>query len=202
MKQITVKRLLTKRYKTMAFTGIWQKGIGQPERAGTWLIWGSSSNGKSSFTMQLAKYLTNFDKVAYDSLEEGSGLTMQKLAIRYGLGEVSKKFVILERAKKSDLIEILSKRKGPGIVIVDSLQYLGISKKEYEEIKELHKDKLIIYVSHADGKEPSGAVAKYIRYDSDVKIRVEGFKAFINTRYEGGEPITIWEEGAIEYWGN
>ena len=45
-----------------------------------------------------------------------------------------------------------------------------------------------------------------MRYDSDVKIRVEGYKAFVTTRYEdpdkgeGGADFIIWEQGAAEYW--
>ena len=49
-------------------------------------------------------------------------------------------------------------------------------------------------------------MAKNIRYDADIKIRVEGYKAFATTRYEdsdkgeGGQDYTIWEQGAREYW--
>ena len=42
------------------------------------VVWGKSGNGKTSFVLQLCKELTRYGKVAYDSLEEGSSLTMQK----------------------------------------------------------------------------------------------------------------------------
>ena len=46
-----------------------------------------------------------------------------------------------------------------------------------------------IFISQADkaGKDPAGSVAKHIRYDADIKIKVEGYKAFVTTRYEDTE---------------
>ena len=49
-------------------------------------------------------------------------------------------------------------------------------------------------------------MAGKIRYDAEIKIKVEGFKAFVTTRYEdaergeGGADFIIWEQGAAEYW--
>jgi hypothetical protein len=200
--RLTVKKIINKKYKTMAFTGEWKAGIGTPERAGTWIIWGNSSNGKSNFAMQLAKYLAGFDRVCYDSLEEGSGLSMQKLINENKMSEVSKTFSLLDKGKLSDIDEVMIKRRSPNIIIIDSLQYLGIDKVKYQDLKEKHSGKLIIFISHAEGKEPASMIGKYIRYDADVKIRIEGFKAFCQSRFGGGKPITIWEEGANDYWGN
>jgi hypothetical protein len=40
-----------------------------------------------------------------------------------------------------------------------------------------------------------------IRYDADVKMRTEGFKAFVTSRYEGGgSDFIIYEQGAAAYW--
>ena len=41
---------------------------------------------------------------------------------------------------------------------------------------------------------------------SEVKLRVEGFKAFPTTRFAtsegGGEPYVIWQEGAARYYAD
>lgn len=71
----------------------------------------------------------------------------------------------------------------------------------YIALKKEFPNKLFIYISHADGKEPDGKLAKQIRYDSNVKIYVDGYIASCNSRYGGGEPYTIWEEGAARVWG-
>ena len=65
---------------------------------------------------------------------------------------------------------------------------------------------LFVFIAHEDKGQPKGNMAKNIRYDADIKIRVEGYKAFATTRYEdsdkgeGGQDFTIWEQGAREYW--
>ena len=64
------------------FSGDWQTSIGNPAKSGVWIIWGASGNGKSSFVMQLAKYLCSFGRVIYDSLEESTGLSFQMKAQR------------------------------------------------------------------------------------------------------------------------
>ena len=70
------------------FTDEWEAAFGTPDRTGTWIIWGDSGNGKSSFVMQLAKYLCQFDKVIYDSLEESTGLSLQNSINRCRMDEV------------------------------------------------------------------------------------------------------------------
>ena len=61
-------------------------------------------------------------------------------------------------------------------------------------------NKLFIFISHADGKNPEGSLAKFVKYDADVKIRVEGYRAMCLSRLGGDkEPYTIWEQGAAQF---
>lgn len=64
--------------------------------------------------------------------------------------------------------------------------------KNDEEIKAFMKDfginytvtnssenfDLIIFISHADGKNPAGRSAKSVMYDASLKIYIEGYRAF------------------------
>ena len=72
---------------------------------------------------------------------------------------------------------------------------------DYKKLKEQFRKKLFVFISHADGKDPAGRSAKSVRYDCNCKIRVEGYRAMIVSRYGGGKPIDIWAEGAARYWG-
>lgn len=72
-----------------------------PARNGVWIVWGASGNGKSSFVMQLAKYLCSFGKVIYDSLEESTGLSFQMSLKRHKMDEVRKRLVILTASRWS-----------------------------------------------------------------------------------------------------
>ena len=120
------------------FTGAWEASLGRPARSGTWLVWGHSGNGKTSFVMQLAKYLCKFEKVLYDSLEESTGLSVQKSLRRHGMADVARRFVILDREPMNVLSERLKRKKSPSVVIVDSFQYSGLSYAGYKQLKEEH----------------------------------------------------------------
>lgn len=184
------------------FDGAWEHSMGKPAKTGTWIIWGPSGNGKSSFVMQLAKYLCGFEKVIYDSLEESTGLSFQKSLKRHNMGDVSKKLMILDRESVESLSERLRKPKSPKVVIIDSFQYSGLSYNTYIRMKEEFSNKLIIFISHAEGLRPAGRAAKKVEYDADIKIRVEGFRAMCKSRFmdKPGVPFTVWEEGAARYW--
>ncbi|BDD10891.1 hypothetical protein FUAX_33230 [Fulvitalea axinellae] len=198
---MSARALMRKKFKVMSFSGPWKESFGESlEPSGVWIVWGNSGNGKTRFCMQLAKYLTRFGKVAYDTMEEGARLTFQKALVDSHM-EQAKGFVVLDREPLADLKARLRKRNSPDIVIVDSFQHMGLSKPKYLKLKGEFPDKLFVFVSHAEGKQPEGRSAKFVRYDADVKIRVEGYRALPTSRYGGGRPYVIWEEGAADYWG-
>ena len=201
--------VLAARFETVEFAGEWLASFGRPELRGTWIIWGGSGSGKTTFTLMLCKYLANFGRVAYNSLEQGLSLSLQKAWERVGMGEAGNSVILLNKEELPELRARLSKRKSPEIIIIDSVQYLdGFNWTGFKKLKREYPDKLFIFISQADraGKDPDGKLAGKIRYDAEIKIKVEGFKAFVTTRYEdaergeGGADFIIWEQGAAEYW--
>ena len=197
----SVTEVLQTKYNLLPFTGKWEAMIGYPEIAGSWIIWGESGHGKTRFTLQLCKYLANFAKVAYNPLEEGISLSFKKALLESGMQSV-KNFLILNQEDIPAIKNRLSRRKSPDIVVIDSLQYSGLTYTAYKQLRAEFPKKLFIFISHAEGKLPEGRVAKKVRYDAFVKIRVEGYKAFPTSRYGGGEAFTIWDKGAEDYWTN
>lgn len=197
-----MREMFSIRYDLMPFEGEWADAFGSPERRGTWIIWGNSGNGKTTFALQLAKYLCRFGRVAYDSLEEGACLTMQNALRRAGMMEVNKRFVLLDNENIEQLTERLSKQKSPDIVIIDSFQYTQMTYRQYIAFKEANRRKLLIFISHADGKLPAGRAAKSVMYDASLKIYIEGFRAFSKGRFIG--PVGHYDivpEKALPYWG-
>jgi hypothetical protein len=200
---LSVSEVLSMKKAVLPFEGKWAEAFGSPERTGVWFVWGNSGNGKTSFVMQLCKELCKYGRVAYDSLEEGDSLTVQNNFIRHGISAANKRMQLLNCEPMDELSERMSRRKSPDFYVVDSFQYTQMSYKEYIRVKEAHRDKLVIFTSHADGRNPSGRAAKSVMYDSALKIWVEGWKAFSKGRFIGSTgKFTIWEEGAVEYWGN
>lgn len=183
------------------FTGKWEEAFGAPERVGVWFIWGNSGNGKTSFVMLLCKELAKFGKVGFNSMEEGVSLSLKNAIRRFNMVEENRKIIFINGESMEDLSERLAKPKQPKFIVIDSFQYAQMTYRDYIKFKELHRDKLIIFISHADGNNPSGRSAKSVMYDASLKIWVQGYKAFSKGRFIGSTgQYTIWEEGAAKYW--
>lgn len=196
----TVNDILHKKYKLFDFTGEWEEAFSKPEKVGIWFIWGDSGNGKTRFTMQLAKYLSNFGIVLYNSLEEGTSHTVRRAFEDIAMHEAKNKVLLICESIEA-LSERLEKQRSPGIIIIDSFQYTQLTYKQYIAFKERHRNKLIIFISHVEGKKPDGRSAKKVMFDATLKIWVEGFRAFSKGRYIGTKGCyTIWEKGANRYW--
>jgi len=199
---LSVDNLLKSNFRDITFSSTWEALLGEPELAGSWIIWGGSGCGKTSFALQLAKQLCGFGKVLYNSLEEGKSKSFKMAVMRENMKEVAAKIVFLDKEPMDALKERLRKRKSPDIVFVDSVQYTEMKLSDYIALKREFPRKLFVWVSHEKNREPDGRLAEKIRYDADVKIRVEGYRAFTMSRAGGYDYYhEIYKTGAIEYWG-
>lgn len=201
MRAFSPSEVLNMKKDTIPFTGAWEEAFGSPEWVGVWIVWGNSGDGKTSFLMQLCKELSKWRKVAYNSREQKASKTMQDTLREYNMQQCKRgRFQLIPGEDMEQTSERLSKPKSPDIIVIDSFQYTQMNYKDYIAFKEKHPNKLIIFVSHADGTQPDGRAAKKVKYDAELKIRVEGFRAFSLGRTIGSRGYyTIWEQGAIDY---
>ena len=206
-KAISNKNVLSAQFAVLPFDGAWKASFGCPELRGTWIVYGGSGSGKTTFVMQLCKYLSRFGRVAYNSLEQGLSLSLKKAWERVGMEDAGSRIVLLEKESLRDLTARLKKRQSADVIVIDSLHYwFRFNMADYLKLKNTFADKLFVYVTHEKGGQPKGTMAQNIRYDADVKVRVEGYKAFVSTRYEvpergeGGKDYVVWAEGARKYW--
>ena len=100
---ISNKNVLAAQFETADFDGPFLESFGRPELRGAWLIWGGSGSGKTTFTLMLCKYLSGFKRVAYDSLEQGLSLSLQKAWERVNMAEAGSNIILLD---KEDLQEL------------------------------------------------------------------------------------------------
>ena len=196
--KISPRELANMERRVLPFEGEWRRFMGQPEDRGVWLIWGQSYNGKTRLVLMLTKYIAELgEKVAVVSLEEGDGVSMRRAFAEACMEAVNNRVSLWVEMDVEDIKRELRKQRSPKVVVIDSLQYLGINYKGYKQLKEEFPSKLFILVSHANEKNmPKGSTAEQVKYDAMVKIQVSQFRAKANSRYGGGEVLTIWEEGA------
>ena len=93
----SIRNVLDARFKTLDFDGEWLAAVGRPQLGGSWMIYGAPKNGKTSLAMKLARYMTRFCRVAYDSVEEGLSLSIQNCVERTFGGESNQRFLLLNK---------------------------------------------------------------------------------------------------------
>lgn len=201
-KSLSAKQIMTISHPTLRLGGEWGNCVGEMDRHGVVFFWGNSGNGKTSAVVSLCKELCNFGNVLYVSLEEGFSLSMQNTLRRFGMQECGSRFQVLDSFSMEDLEARLKKQRSPEFIVIDSFQYTRMSYREYLRFKEAHRNKLLIFVSHAVGRQPMGKPAISVMYDAMLKIWVEGFVAQSKGRFIGRtKKAVIWRHGAESYWG-
>jgi len=197
---VSLKKLVRKKYKVMKFQGAYKELIGTPECAGSFIIYGDSGHGKTSFALGLMEYITSFYKCAYLPLEEGMKLSFQQAITRANLLSANAHVKLWPDFSLEELRAELSKPKAPRVIFIDSAQYVLATKQSYQvitniEYKQFIKEfpnTLFIWISHAKKGEPKGALAEAIYYDADVCLEVKNFQAIPRkSRYGGNKPFEI-----------
>jgi archaellum biogenesis ATPase FlaH len=204
-RSLTARNLFEKRIgKTVRFDSeLLAKAIGEAEMKGGWLIYGPEKNGKTWFTLQLAKALAYYEKVAYISAEEGTDLSFRRACERAGIND-NDKILFDEYLSVDEMIEKFSKPKTANILIVDNLT---IYRDEFKSVGirdfiNALPNKLIIMVAHEDRKEPYPACAKMASKMAKVIIQVKGLRAHVVSRFSEGGAIEINDDMSEMYWGD
>lgn len=189
--------IIKRNFKTLDFDGDWLEHIGKPERAGSWVAYGYSGHGKTSYELQLAKYLCQFERVHINTLEEGMKESFKNALIRNNMISVKSKFTFQSETYE-ELVIRLSRKRQPKIVFIDSLQYFFRRKRidDYFWLLEKFPTTLFIFISHSTkGGQIKTNLAEDILFHSDVKIVIRNFEATIQSRYGGSKPYIIWKKG-------
>ncbi len=198
------REIARKTYKTLPWGGRWEEAFGLPEDRATWFISGASASGKSSFVMQLAYELTHYGKVLYLSYEEGLNQSFQERMLRHELDKRQGWFRVATTDTLGELTGRLRKRHSAKFVIVDSFQMAYWSYAETEALVRAFPKKCFIFISQEEKGQPTGKPARRLRYLADVKVRVQGFRAYCQGRFnpDAGNSFVVWEEGVLRTTNN
>jgi pantothenate kinase-related protein Tda10 len=194
---LSLQNLLDTNIPIFDFDGEWREVFGTPQRTGIWFIYGASGHGKTSFVMQLIKKLAEYDKVLYESYEEGVSENLKKNIKRFGMLQFNKR-VIVAIDTMIELKERLAVRKSPKIVIIDSLDISEFTTmKQINDLAKKYPQKLFIFTGWANGRMPAKKLSNSVLFIANQKIFIEGFRAFSRGRSYGEKDYyTIWSEGA------
>lgn len=174
---ISNRDVLTARFPAATFDGQWLRSIGRPRLAGTWIIFGGSGSGKTTFTLLLAKYLARFARVAYNSLEQGLSPTLQRAWSRVSMQEAGTSIVLLEREQLPDIRQRLKSRRPPNVIVIDSLPYLDqFFWRDYVLLTKMHPDTLFIFIAHEKNGHPGRSARQahtVRRRRQDSRLRIQ-----------------------------
>ncbi|WP_053404970.1 hypothetical protein [Persicobacter sp. CCB-QB2] len=179
----------------------WDEVLGQPGRDGLWLIQGPEKHGKTTFCLELAKFLSGYvQQVLFVNYETGVIETsFVDSLLRVGIqpkAKVGKNIFWEEFLEWDHLIKAISnpaesKSQKPApanIVFIDNITYARHVLKEgwIEALPKQHKNTLFIYVAHEEGGEVVGAEAKAARRLAKIIFRVDAHTAYAGGRCPGG----------------
>lgn len=198
------KEIAQRTYKCLEWDGEWAEAFGYPEENSTWFISGASASGKSSFVMQLARKLTEYGRVLYLSYEEGVSQSFQERVLRFNMEAKQGWFRVVTNDTLEDLTERLKKRHSAKFIIVDSFQMAYWSYPETEALVKMFPKKCFIFISQVEKGQPTGKPARRLLYLAGVKVRVVGFRAYCQGRFnpDMGNSYIVWEEGVLRTTNN
>ncbi len=180
-----------KEFDIFPFSGEWLRHLGEVEHSGSILIMGDSGHGKTTYALQLMKALCGFEKVFYNSAEEGMRASFRRTLNLNGLKSVSSQYVFQSEGY-DDMVKRLRRKRQPKVVFIDSVQYCfrGKKREDYHRMIEMFPKTLFVGISHYKNGKVKGAVADEFYWDCQNRILVQDFKAYIDKSRTGGDELT------------
>ena len=208
----TTSNVFQKKKNTLvAFTHMaLQSVIGNADRKGCWIIYGYEKNGKTWFTLKLAKEIAKHERVAYISAEEGLDNSFAEAIRRAGITTSDNILwdeyipMFSDDPNEETIVSKFQKQRSANIIIIDNLTMYSDEIKPTEIKKKLLDalpSKLIIFVAHEERKEAYPAIARMAKKLAKVIFHIEGLRAFVTSRFSPGGEIVIDEEKSEIYHG-
>jgi hypothetical protein len=204
VKVLKPSQILKKERNVFPFEGRFLESFGKPEKHAKWFITGPSFAGKSSLLFELAAYMCGFTRVDINEMEEAGGdseTVAQKIRqSKMPDGNIRMYKAPLISDVSQTLYERMTLRNSPGFVVINSMQHAEMDKKLFLHYTDTfcnpRRAKSMCFISHWIKND----LTKFVKHDCDIKIEVIGYVAHVESRYGGGKPFIIWEQGAKNYW--
>jgi len=136
---LTAEEMANRKLDLLEFTSFWLALFGRIGKNFTMMFHGEPHNGKTIFLLKLAQYLAeNFGNVLYVSSEEFASTTMTQKVSEF-LNPRPSRLHFAENLKDPNLSLY-------DFIILDSVNDLNLTVKEYKAIREEHPDKAFIFI--------------------------------------------------------
>jgi site-specific DNA-cytosine methylase len=156
-------------FESLDFDGVWNDLFGYPAVIFHCIIHGRSGHGKSTFAIQLAKYLAdNFGNVLYVSGEEGFSSTFKDKFVNNDAG--SKFLDVADLRSFEDIIQVIPRAKYH-FIFLDSLDTMKIDANKMRKIKSVFSNATLVTISQAT-KAGQMRGSYEIVHDSDIVVEV------------------------------
>lgn len=195
--------MLAQKHITYPFSGIWGDVLGTPSTHGIWLVYGSEKHGKTTLSLMLAEYISQFAKTEYISAEEGLDYDFTEAVKRAQLNPNNRNLHFREYTPIEQIEVVLGKRKAPKVVFLDNatIYHDELKGHRLKDLLKRNPNVLFVLIAHEERNAPYTSTAAMARKLAKVIIRVQGLKGFVSGRCPGGS-IVINEEKAELYHGS
>lgn len=204
---LTVRNVFDARNESMPLDGVWVSAFGKQDFGGAWLIYGREKNGKTTFALMFARYLSQKESVLYISAEENPGTSnFQRAMARAGITVSDRNLRFLPYMGFDDIAKTLRKRRAPRIVFLDNLTKYRrkVRPDRLTDLLDEFPKTTFVFLGHEDPKdgEPLGALSFECKLFGAMIIRVEGLVARVMGRGDADGELVIDAERASLYYQN
>lgn len=193
-----VNYIMNKQYRSLPFEGEWLETFGEVSDPFSMLVYGHPKHGKTTFIMKFCKYLTQFGKVFYNSIEEGDCKTIQDAFKRCHMDELEDgKFMLGDRYFFNDMVEYLKGSNKGRFVVIDSRDFINLTCVQFKKLKLMFPRKSFIIICWEAAGKPAGKFAKDIEFIVDMVVHVHNYRAHARSRFGGGKEYVIWDKAPM-----
>ena len=178
---ISSQDLVEMEFTSLEFQGKWNTIFGLPSINFHCIIHGMPGQGKSTFAVQLAKYLSNFGRIIYVSGEEGFNSTFKDKFVNNCA--VSGSIDVADLRCLQDILREVEPGKY-NFIVIDSLDTMKLGPVEVRQIKNLHTTSALITISQST---KAGLIrgSNEIVHDADIAVKcVDGIAITTKNRFK------------------
>lgn len=196
---IGIKSLSERKFESIDLPPEWMVHLGEDiVKRFDLCVTGDAGHGKSTYVLKLCKVLSRFGKVFYNSAEQGFSQTLKTNIKIVDLTAQSGRIMFGDRLSFEELkAKLKTKTFHCSYLVIDSRDYMSLTFKQFQELKELRPKTMgIIVVCWSNGgSRPTSTDGGAIHYACDIKVHVEDFAAYASTRFGASEPYVIYDKG-------